>query len=240
MIDQDSAIAVRESSSQEVHPQKTHTTPFPEGMAQAPDGLSNERLLALLLRTGGKKAGSVQEQSQRLLAAFGDLRGIGRAGLGELCSLEGITPQKAASLQAAFELGRRFLCVPYQRGQAFVSAEDVFRAYQAELSTSEQETFWVLLMNQRNRVLRTLQVAKGSINRCPITPQDVFAPALREKAVRMILMHNHPSGDPTPSLEDRSLTRRFQHIASLLGIEILDHIVFGEGRYVSFADEGWM
>jgi DNA repair protein RadC len=166
------------------------------------------------------------------------LREIERAGVAELSGIGGICTQKATAVHAALELGRRLVETPLYRGQSFTSSREVFEAYAPRLGGCEQETFWVLLLDQQNRVVKQIQIVSGSVNRCPLSPQDVFAPALREKAVRLILLHNHPSGDPEPSQDDRSLTQRLQKIAQLLNIEILDHLIICDQRYVSFADRG--
>jgi DNA repair protein RadC len=212
----------------------------PSSHSHALENWSEDDLLAAILRTGGPKAGTAQDQAKRIAERYPSLHQLAKAGTGELTQLEGITQAKADAIRAAFELGRRWLSQPLQHGQPYTSAHSVFLAYAPKLAHYEQETFWVLLLNQRNHLLRQLQIRKGSINRCPLMPQDVFAPAMREKAVRMILIHNHPSGDPEPSPEDRSLTRRIDHIAKLLCIQLLDHIVIGHKAYVSFADRGWL
>jgi len=211
-----------------------------EAMSVDVSALSEESLLALVLRTASKRGGSAVEQARRLLASFGSLGGVARAGHAELVAAASIPVAKAAAISAAFELGRRRIAVPLPRGHSFTSSHEVYEAFAPRLAALEQETFWILLMDQRNKILRQLEVVRGSISRCMVTPQEVFAPAIREKARRMVLMHNHPSGDPEPSTEDRSLTRRLVHIAELHHIEIIDHLVFGDGRYVSFADRGWL
>lgn len=202
--------------------------------------LGEAELLALLLRTSSRVGGTPIEQAQALWNRFGSLRALERSGVTELAQTLGVTPAKASAVHAALELGRRLVEQPLHRGQSFTSSRMVFNAFGPRLSGYEQETFWLLLLDQKNRVLKQQQIAQGSINRCPITPQDVFAPALREKAVRLLLIHNHPSGNPEPSHDDRTLTERLQNMAQLLGMEVIDHIVLGDQSYVSFADRGWL
>lgn len=195
--------------------------------------ISDAELLALVLRS------SVQSAVQ-LMEEFGSLRSLVQAGTHELCQTQGIGIQRVAILKAVLSLGQRLHTVSLHRGQSFTSSHAVYLAYHPRVVGLEQETFWVLLLDTRNRIIREIQVALGSVNRCPLSTQDIFAPALREKAVRLILIHNHPSGNPEPSQDDRTLTQRLKQCASLLGLEILDHIVIGDGCYVSFADRGWM
>ncbi|TNE49269.1 MAG: DNA repair protein RadC [Deltaproteobacteria bacterium] len=202
--------------------------------------LSEDELLALLLRTSSRVGGTPLEQARTLRREFGSLRELERSGVLELTQTPGITAAKASAIHAALELGRRLVEQPIQRGQSFTSSRMVFEAFAPRLSGYEQETFWLLLLDQKNRVLKQHRIAQGSINRCPLTPQDVFAPALREKAVRLLLIHNHPSGNPEPSRDDRTLTERLQQMAQLLGMEVIDHIVLGDQDYVSFADRGWL
>ncbi|MCB9640897.1 MAG: DNA repair protein RadC [Myxococcales bacterium] len=202
--------------------------------------LHDVELLALLLRTSGRQQGSALEQAQRCLKGFQDLRSLERAGTGEIAEIAQLPYEKASSIKAALELGRRLAGQPLSRGEAYLCSRQIWRAYGPKLAGHEQETFWALLLDQGNRLLREIQVSKGSVNRCPVTPAEIFAPALREKAVSLILLHNHPSGQPEPSPEDRALTERLQQVAQLVGVRILDHLVLGDQSYVSFADRGWI
>lgn len=153
---------------------------------------------------------------------------------------KGLTKPQALKIKAAIFLGREAVLAPIQRGDGFVCSRQVFRALAPRIGHLEQETFWALLLDQWNRVLREVHVSTGSINRCPVTPTEVFAPALREKAVGVIIAHNHPSGKPEPSPEDRALTERLQQAGELVGVRVLDHLVICTDSYVSFADRGWI
>lgn len=145
--------------------------------------------------------------AKRLQSRFATIREMEHAGISELLEVEGMTHCKADALQAAFALGRKIASKPLYRGQSFVSSRDVFCAYGPKIGAFEQETFWILLLDQHNRILKQQQIAQGSINRCVVSAQEVFTPAIREKAVKVILIHNHPSGDPEPSQDDRDLTQ---------------------------------
>lgn len=194
---------------------------------------SNADLLSSVLCTS-------REVGYQLLVRFSSLRDLEKAGIAELCGVPGIGEKRAAALKSALALGRRLTEVPLKRGQSYTSSRDVFQAYGPKLHGLEHEEFWCLLLDQRNRVLREVRVSQGSINKCPVMPQDIFAPAMREKAVGLVFLHQHPSGDPEPSSDDRSLTMRLCHIAELLNIKVVDHIVVGDGCYVSFADRNWL
>lgn len=195
--------------------------------------LDDAELMSLIL-------GTETTTANNLLTQCGGLRGLEQAGLGELCENKGIGRKRATAIKALVALSRRLVTKPLQRGQQYTCSSEIFDAYGAHLGGLEHEEFWCLLLNCRNQVLKEVQVARGSVSRCPVEPQELFAPALREKARRLILLHNHPTGNPEPSQDDRALTRRLVNVAELIGIEILDHVVIGDGRYVSFADRGWL
>jgi len=176
----------------------------------------------------------------KLLAEFRSLRGIEKASVAEIARVGGLSEAKACALKNAFELGRRVATVALERGEAYVCSRQIWRAFGAKLAGLERETFWVLLLDQGNRLIHQEKISVGAINRCIVSPIEVFSLALREKAVSLILLHNHPSGNPEPSPEDRAVTEQLQRGAKVLGLRILDHIVIGDQRYVSFADRGWM
>lgn len=204
-----------------------------EVLQYGPDSVSDARLLALLL-------GLDLASTTALLARLGSLREVYRCGAAELCSIRGIGPHRAATLKALAALGSRIATQPLERGRSYTNSQDVYKAYGPMMTGLEREEFWCLLLDTRNRLLKEVRVAVGSINRCPVSPQDIFAPALREKAVKLLLIHNHPTGVPEPSNDDKDLTRRLVGISELLNVEIVDHLVIGDGRYVSFVDRGWL
>lgn len=209
---------------------------FDQTALQTGSALGNAAdLVATVIR--GKKA---QETALAILSEFPSLKRLANAGIGELASIPGMSKKKAISLKSAIELGRAMVGEKLERGKSFTSSYAVYEHYHPLFAGKEKEEFHMLLLDQKNRVLGSVLVGVGSINRCPITPQEIFAPALREKAVRLLLLHNHPSGNPEPSQDDRTLTQKLQQMAQLLGFEIIDHIVIGDGNYVSFADRGWI
>lgn len=195
--------------------------------------LADVELISLVLSVS-------QATASELLERLGSLRGLEQAGTLELCEFYGIGPKKASLLQAAFALGRRVHTTPLERGQSFTSSQSVFDAYAPRLSGLEEEVFWILLLDQKNRIIREVCIGQGNLNRCPISTQSVFGAAMREKALRLILIHNHPSQNPEPSTDDKTLTQKLIQGARILGLEILDHVVIGGDNYVSFADRGWI
>ena len=195
--------------------------------------LSNAELIAILLRTG-MQGENVLTMSTRLLSRFGGLDGLGRASFAELCAERGLSEAKTCQLMAALELGRRFISLAPEDRAVINSPQDVANLLQAEMATLEQEHLRVLLLNTRNQVLRTVEVYVGNVNSSIVRPSEVFRPAVRDNAPSIIVAHNHPSGDPTPSPEDVAITRDLVSAGKLLGIDLLDHLVIGSGgRYVS-------
>jgi DNA repair protein RadC len=208
-------------------------------LAKGPDALSDAQLLAILLRTGRRDSSAV-EVALELLRRVGGLSGLAHCGNEELCAIPGVGPAKVAQLKAAIELGRRAMAVPLSTGTRVSSSRDLFEHFHPMLRDVKHELFKVVLLDAKNTVLKELTVSKGSLTLSIVHPREVFAPAVRESAAAVIFLHNHPSGDPTPSLEDRQLTDRLVEAGRLLGIRVLDHVILGESRYVSFADEGWL
>jgi DNA repair protein RadC len=208
-------------------------------VAKGPDALSDAQLLAILLRTGRRDSSAVQVAIE-LLARVGNIGGLARCGIEELCAIQGIGPAKAAQLKAAVELGRRSLAAPLSTGTRISASADLFKHFHPVLRDRKQELFKVVLLDAKNTVVKEATVSEGTLTLSLVHPREVFAYAVRESAAAVIFLHNHPSGDPTPSLEDRHLTDRLVDAGRLLGIPVLDHLIIGDGRYVSFADQGWL
>ncbi|MEM1009807.1 MAG: JAB domain-containing protein, partial [Myxococcota bacterium] len=179
-------------------------------------------LLAQILRTSSPKQGSPRQQALRLLQRCPTLHHILHCSSAALAQQTQLPHAKIIALQAALKLGRLIATKPLPRGQTFSCARQLWEAFGPQLQHLEQETFWILLLDQRNRFLQHRQVSLGSTHRCPVHPTDVFSFALRERARKVVLMHNHPSGDPQPSPEDRMLTKRLESIGKVVGIPILD------------------
>ena len=199
--------------------------------------LSTAELMAIILRigVGGQ---SVLSVSQHLLARFDGLPGLARASAAELMSEHGIGEAKVAQLKAAFELGRRLLVTsPADRPQVR-SPADAAQLLMAEMSLLEQEHLRLVLLDTKNYVLSTPTVYVGSLNTSLIRIGELFRYALRENCAALIVAHNHPSGDPTPSPEDVIVTSRIVEGGQLLDVEVLDHLIIGRGRFVSLKERG--
>lgn len=202
-----------------------------------PRYLSNTELIAILLRTG-VKGENVLSMASRLLAKTQGLAGLGRKTFTELCAERGLSEAKACQLLAALELGRRFVSLAPQERAVIHSPQDVANLVMAEMASLDQEHLRVLLLNTKNEVLSIQEIYVGNVNSSMVRPSEVFRPAVRDNAPSIIVVHNHPSGDPTPSPEDVSITRELVSAGELLSIELLDHLVIGYGnRYISLNEK---
>lgn len=202
-----------------------------------PQVLNNAELLAILLRVGVAGENAVQV-GQRLLRAFGGLTGLHRASFAEVCAQHGIGEAKAAQIKAAIELGRRMAVETPDERPTIHSPEDAAALVKYEMSALEQEELRVILLDTRNRVLGIETIYRGSLNSSQVRVGELFKAAIRQNAASLIVVHNHPSGDPTPSPEDIALTRAIVQSGQLLDIEALDHLVIGQMRYISLKERG--
>jgi DNA repair protein RadC len=208
-------------------------------LALGAEKVSNAELLAVILRTG-TRSDSALDLAQAILARAGQLRELPYLTVEELMELKGVGPAKAVQVKAALELGRRMVVASRGYNVDITSPEDVFHYMKEEMRYLEQEEFRIILLNIKNKVLGVETVFRGGLNSSIVHPREIFRLALRRSAASMILLHNHPSGDPTPSAEDISITRRLVDAAEIMGVHILDHIVMGEGRFLSFREKGLM
>jgi DNA repair protein RadC len=199
--------------------------------------LSNTELIAILLRTG-IKGENVLSLASRLLAKLNGLAGLGRCTFAELCAERGLSEAKACQLLAALELGSRFVSLAPEERASIHSPQDVANLLMAEMAVLDQEHLRVLSLNTKNEVMSIQEIYVGNVNSAVVRATEVFRPAIRDNAPSIIVVHNHPSGDPTPSPEDIAVTRELVAAGKLLGIELLDHVVIGSGnRYVSLNEK---
>ena len=211
-----------------------------ERLAQfGPDALTDAELLAIIIRDGTRKESAIQ-LAQRLLTSFGGVRGMANRAVTELCEADGIGPAKACQMLAALALSRRLAEERLSKGVAFSKSHQVFRHFYSRLRGERQERFLCLLLDAKNRILREVTISTGGLTGSSVNPRDVFRHAITESASAVVFVHNHPSGDPTPSDSDIALTRRLKQAGELLGIRVLDHVIIGEEGFVSLADEGRM
>ncbi len=206
---------------------------------QGPDVLTDTELLAILLVSGSSKHGlTAMDCARMLLTKYSNLRNIAKISSAELFGIPGIGPGKASRVLSAFEMAKRTASQKKERGMVFSNSQDVFEAYAMRLRDEKQEIFTVMMLDSKNRFLREERISLGTLNHSIVHPREVFKSAIRESAASIILVHNHPSGDSSPSGEDIRLTDRLVEGGNLLGIQVLDHLIIGEARYYSFSDQG--
>lgn len=203
------------------------------------EALSHAELLAILLRTGTRKESAVH-LAQRILHDCGGLRRFAERNWDELTHISGIGPAKALELQASVELGRRVARSRLPDAALVTKPQDAADLLMEELRHLREEHFVVLFLNTKNRVIGRQTLSIGSLNASIVHPREVFRAAIRRSSASILCAHNHPSGDPTPSPEDLQLTRRLAEAGELVGIELLDHIVIGDNRFVSLKELGVM
>ncbi|MGP7816828.1 RadC family protein [Niallia sp. 01092] len=208
-------------------------------MKQGPESLSNHELIALLIQTGSKNE-SVLTLANRLLVHFDGLRLLKDASLDELMTLKGIGTAKAIQLLAAIELGRRVSNLAYSDRYCIRSPEDAAKYMMNEMRFLTQEHFVCLYLNTKNQVMHKQTVFIGSLNASIVHPREVFKEAFRRSAASIICLHNHPSGDPTPSREDIEVTKRLVECGKIIGIDLLDHVIIGENKFVSLKEKGYV
>lgn len=201
------------------------------------ESCADEELLASILRSG-TSAAPVVELARKAMLAFGGLPGLARAKPTELLAIHGLGPARAASIAAAFALGRRVATLPWDPDEELRAAQQVYARFRDRLSHLRKERFYALLLDGKNRLIREDLVSEGTLTASLVHPREVFGPAIREGAASLIVLHNHPSGDARPSAEDLEVTRRLKKTGEIVGIPILDHLVIGRSSYYSFAEQG--
>jgi len=198
--------------------------------------LSDEELVAILLRTGTASS-NVLEVARNLLVRHQGLGGVNRASLGELSQTKGIGTVKAVDLKAALEVGKRLVTLAPEERPQITGPQDIYGLLRGEMALLEHESVRVVLLNTKNRVLNVKPISQGSLNSSVVRVAEVFRDAIREQAAAIVLTHNHPSGDPTPSADDVAITRRVVEAGALLDIDVLDHIIIGQP---SSGNVGWV
>jgi len=201
------------------------------------NALTSAELLAILLRTGSAREDVLHLASRLLQEHGGGLRGLAAADLPTLASIHGLGGAKATTIAAAFELGRR-LALEGDEGRPTVSSpQDIAHLLQAEMELLQQEELRLLVLDTKHHVLATPTLYRGSVNSAPARISELFREAVRRNASAIAVAHNHPSGDPAPSSDDIALTEALVEAGTLLDIDVLDHVVFGHGRYVSMREQ---
>ncbi|WP_372368397.1 DNA repair protein RadC [Candidatus Uabimicrobium sp. HlEnr_7] len=198
--------------------------------------LSDRELFALIFRSGTRNH-DVLDVSRKMLEEFPSLRVLSTASIAELQKLPGIGLTKAIQVQACLEIARRFCQKVAETGEVLSSSKQVYQHFQCMLRDEKKEKFFCVHLGSKNQVLKKELISIGSLNASIVHPREVFSSAIKESSNSLLLVHNHPSGDPTPSKEDISTTKRLIEVGSIVGIKIIDHIIIGEGCYVSFAEQ---
>jgi len=206
--------------------------------ALGPTALSPRELLAILIGSGGATGSALDVADKVLARAEGSLRRLASLPPGVLEAEPGVGVATVSRIQGALELGRRAAAEPTDDNGRIHGPKDVFARMGPLLRDLRQEEFHALLLNTQHRVIRDVLVTRGILDASLIHPREVFRVAIVESAAGVILVHNHPSGDPTPSGEDRAVTRQLSAAGKAIGIPVLDHVIVGEGRYVSLGEEG--
>ncbi len=202
------------------------------------EALRNAELLAILFRTGTREANAVALADRVLQHYDNDLLRLARASVEELQQIKGIGKVKAIEIRAALELGLRILKARGNDRKRIQCSQDVREYLLPELRAYEVEAFICLHLNTRNEVTKTVRIGQGGLDGVGALPHDVFRQAIRDGAHGVIVVHNHPSGNPEPSQSDIMVTKRLKAAAELLGVRLLDHIIIGDGRHVSFQERG--
>lgn len=201
------------------------------------DHLSATELLAIILRTGSSKFTAI-DLAEKLLVEYKDLRGLAKASVVEMVKCAGIGQAKAVQLKAAFELGRRVLTSSPYLLPMIRKPEDIYDLLKASFQDLDREHFKVVHLNTKNQVLKIETSSIGILSSSPVHPREVFKEAIRMSSAGLVLAHNHPSGDPSPSQDDLLLTNRLYQAGELLGIQVIDHVIFGDNRFVSLKERG--
>ncbi|MEE8483000.1 MAG: DNA repair protein RadC [Nitrospinota bacterium] len=203
------------------------------------DGLSEAQLLSIILGSGSAAHGkSALDIARNLIEIFGNLQEIESASVVELCKVDGMGKTKAAQVKAALDLGKRMVSEDYSPyGRQFSTSEDVCNYFAPFLNNKKKEIFKIILLDSQNFMMRDVTISEGSLTASIVHPREVFKPAIKESAAAIILVHNHPSGDPKPSQEDKSITNKLVTTGEVVGINVLDHVIIGKKGHFSFCDE---
>jgi len=208
-------------------------------MKHGAEGLSDAQLLAILLRTGDRDKSAVT-MGLALLQEYQTLSNINAASFRELEKMKGLGPAKIAQLKAAFELGRRLMRESNGFHSHFSSAHAVYSYFASRFRHLKKELFVALLLDAKNKLIREYRVSEGTLTNSLIHLREAFKQAVKDSAAAVIFVHNHPSGDPTPSSDDISITGRLKEAGALIGIPVIDHVIIGENGYASLKEKGYL
>ncbi len=213
------------------------TRPREKFIKYGPRAVSNADLLAILLGSGTRKI-SALDLANKILSDAGGLRELARKDLGDLKKYKGIGLKKAVVISAAFELSRRIQSEPVSEKPQITSPEDIARIFVPRLADLNKEILVVILLNTANRIIKEVVVSEGNLNSSVIHPREVFKPAIDELSTSIILVHNHPSGNPEPSRMDIEVTKQIYQAGEIIGIKLLDHVIIAGDKFISMVQLG--
>jgi DNA repair protein RadC len=214
--------------------------PYEKCKRFGPVYLTDAELLAIVLRTGTKGESSI-ELAKRILYSISSensVLGLHQWSIEQLLTIRGIGPVKAVQIVSILELTRRLSKATATKGLSFTNPSSIASYYMEEMRHHKQEVMKLLLLNTKNKLISEGDISKGTINSAIISPRELFVEALQKNAVSIILIHNHPSGDPSPSKEDAMITKRIVEAGKMIGIGVLDHIIIGNNCYISLREKG--
>jgi DNA repair protein RadC len=217
--------------------------PYERCFREGPEVLSDTELLSIIIRSGSKEANSMDLARQILALNYPKegILGLLHISLPELMKIHGIGKVKGIQLLCIGELSKRiWRSKAMDQEKTFTSAESIAAFYQESMRHMEQEETHIMMFNTKQMLLREMCISKGTVNGTMVGTREIFIEALRYQAVHVILVHNHPSGDPEPSREDILLSQRVQEAGEIIGVTLLDHIIIGDGRYISLKERGYI
>jgi DNA repair protein RadC len=197
--------------------------------------LNDAELVAIIIRSGTYDKTAL-ELSYDILAGVGSIEGLQNVGVAELCKIKGVGYAKACQIKAAVELARRISNSGRMPGFKVCCSRDVYNVVKDKFLFEKKEYFYILLLDVKNRIIKECMISQGTLTSSLVHPREVFNPAIKESAASIVLIHNHPSGDPYPSKEDIELTGQLKQVSEVVGIKILDHLIIGRDSYYSFAE----
>lgn len=214
-----------------------HERPRERLIKYGADKLQDAELLAIILRTGGVEDTAI-DLARVLLNKFGSFRGLDAKSISEICEINGIGPAKAAQIKAALEIGKRMTAEQVKIKDRIDSCEDVFNLVGHYMRDLNREEFKIILLTSRNNLILERTLFEGSLTESIVNAREIVKEALNNSAAGIVFVHNHPSGDPSPSTEDKNITQRLVNACKLVGIRTCDHVIIGKDRYYSFVENG--
>lgn len=216
--------------------------PYEKCEKYGPQVLSEAELLAVIIRTGSKKQRSIDVASKvlNLNTSNPGLIALNYLTLEDLMKIHGIGRVKAIQLICVAELSKRMARATNKEGLQFISPQSVANYYMQDLRHLTREKVFLLMLDTKSRIIKDMEMTSGTVNASLLSPREILLTALKYEAVNIIILHNHPSGDPTPSREDIHSTKRLKEAGNLVGIKLMDHIIIGDNRYISLGEEGYI